>query len=129
MKDYTCVRIATTAGYKCQQLEVQFTVQTERREAPVVVGRITEYDMAINPADSWAELSRVFRWASNPTVLFSELMRECRPHATLLEGLAGLLSAREQAEVREAGEALGEKSAFMHLTQCLWPQVTEEIGL
>ena len=128
MKDYTCVRITTTTGYKCQQLEVQFTVQTARREAPVVVGRISEYEFVVNPSDAWDEISRVFRYASNPAVLFSELMRECMPHAKLLEGLAGLLSAREQAMVREAGEA-GEKSALIKLAMCLSHQLREEIGI
>jgi hypothetical protein len=129
MKDYTCVRITTKPGYKCQQLEVQFTVQTARRESPVVVGRISEYDFVVYPSDAWDEISRVFRYASNPEVLFSELMIKCSPHTTLLEGLAGLLSAREQEMVREAGESCGWKSAFNKLTMCLWHQVREEIGL
>ena len=129
MKDYTGVRITTITGYKYQLLEVQFTVQTERREAPVIVGRINEYEFVVHPEDAWDEIIRVFRWASNPKILFSELMRECRPHATLLEGLVGLLSAREQAVVREAGDALCEKSAFIKLSMFLWHQVREEIGL
>ena len=104
-------------------------VQTERREAPVVVGSINEYEFVVNPSDAWDDISRVFRHASNPDVLFRELMLACHPHEGLLEGLAGLLSAREQAEVREAGDSFGEHDAFVKLTMFLWRQIREEIGL